>query len=135
MFSAIESAVIAHLAGCIPNVPVLGTYDQADLAAPDIDRLAMQVEYQGFDALENKPGIVTLAHRLAVHVLIDAGRARPDERALAETGLHAAIQRLLAWPDRTQRVEIQSSPSGQTDGRVLRLSVQFSVSPAVIAAA
>lgn len=135
MFSAIESTVRAHLANAIPGVAVMGTYDSADLAAADADRIAMQVEYQGFDALENRPGAVTLGHRFAVHVLVDTGRARDPERAAAETGLQTVIKRLLAWPDSRMRVDIQSSPLSSLDGRTLRLSVFFSIAPVVVTAA
>lgn len=133
MFSAMESAVRTHLANAIPGVPVMGTYDDADLAASDADRIAMQVEYQGFDALENRPGAVTIGHRFAVHVVVDS-RARDVERAQAESGITTAIARLLAWPNSRERVEILSSPVGQPDGRALRLSVFFSIAPVVVTA-
>lgn len=135
MFSTLETAIRTHLAGAIAGVPVMGTYDVVDLAGPDAPRLAMQVDYQGFDALENRPAAVSIGHRFAVHVLIDAGRARDTERAAAEAGLQTVIQRMLAWPDTKLRAEIQPSPVSQSDGRALRLSVFFTLAPVVIAAA
>jgi hypothetical protein len=135
MFSTLETAIRAHLANAIAGVAVMGTYDQVDLAATDAPRLAMQVEYQGFDALENRPAAVTLGHRFAVHVLVDAGRARDTERDAAEAGLQTVIQRMLAWPDSKLRAEIQPSPVTQSDGRALRLSVFFTLAPVVLTAA
>lgn len=135
MFSALETQIRTHLAGAVPGASIYGTYDPIDLAGPDADRVAVQVEYQGFDALENKPGALTLGHRFATHVLVDTGRARDAERALAETGLQTIIRRLISWPDSTLRCEIQSSPLTSLDARTLRMSVFFSLAPVVMTGA
>lgn len=132
MFSAIEQQIRTHIAGAVPGATIYGTYDPIDLAAPTADRVAVQVEYQGFDALENRPGALTLGHRFAVHVVIDAGRARDVERVAAESGLQTVIQRMLSWPDSKLRCEVSSSPVSSLDGRTLRLSVFFSLAPVVM---
>ena len=133
MFTDLETAIRDLLAGTIPAIPVLGTWDRVDMTADGAKRIAMQVEYQGFDALQNKPGAVTLGPRFAVHVVVDAGAALVTERAAAEAGMQTTIERLLAWPPPLE-VEIQSSPLIQLDGRELRMSVFFTLAPVVVTA-
>lgn len=134
MFSTLETAIREHLAGCIAGVQVNGTWDYVDMAREGAPVVAMQVEYQGFDALENRPGAVTLGHRFAVHVYVDAGRSRDAQRTAAEAGLQEAVKRMLAWPDDRLRVEIGASPVSQFEGRTLRLSMFFSIAPMVVTA-
>lgn len=131
---ALEQQVITHLAGVVPGINILGTFDTAALVGESMPRLAVQVEYQGFDPLENKPQAVTLAHTFAVHFIVDAGRARVAEREAAQAGQAAAIKRLLAWPDQKLRAEIRASPAQPFDGRSVRLSVFFTLSPVLVTA-
>lgn len=132
MFSDLETAIRNHLADVIPGVPVRGTWDYADLSAEDAPRLAMAVEYRGFDALENKPGAVTLAQQFGVHLYVDAGKVRGTERTQAEGALVTIIERLLDWPDTRLRAAIQSSPVVQMAGTTLQMSIFFTLAPVVI---
>ena len=131
---ALEQQVIAHLAGVVSGAQIFGTFDTSELVGESAPRLAVQVEYQGFDTLENRPQAVSLAPTFAVHFIVDAARARATERAAAQAGQAAAIKRLLAWPDTRLRAEIRASPAQPFDGRTVRLSVFFTLAPVLVTA-
>jgi len=131
MFSDLEAAIKAHLAGVVPGVDVLGTWDRIDFSADGAPRMAVQVEYQGFDALQNKPRALTIAQQFAAHVWVDAGRVRDADRASAEAGLLAIIERMIAWPGPLE-CQVQSSPVMQADGPTMRLTISFTLAPVVV---
>lgn len=128
MFSALESALITHLADCLPGQPVHDTYDEPDLSGPDSPVCAMQVVWRGAAITGRKRHEVKLAHRFAVFVYVDAGRARPAHRATATNAMHAALQRLLAFePERFNFAEMEDVPAPEYDGRALRLALYFTL--------
>lgn len=124
MFKPIEEAIQAHLIDCIPGVPVLGTYDVADMTTQSSPRLAMQVIWLGFQPTGQKSKAIRLTHRFAVQVIVDTGRARVTDRAIADAGLKEALSRLLDFePVRGAKATIEASPAPEFDGRALRLSI------------
>lgn len=128
MFATLEAAVIDHLAGCLPGQPVHDTYAALDLASPSAPTVAMQVVWLGAVIASAKRHEIKLAHRFALYVYVDTGKARPDDRAAATAALQTALGRLLAFePDRFNFAEISEIPAPDYDGRALRLALYFSL--------
>lgn len=129
MFATLEAAIIAHLADCLPGQPVHDTYAALDLSGPGAPTVAMQVVWLGAAIASAKRHEIKLAHRFALYVYVDTGRARPTDRAAATTALQTALGRLLAFePDRFNFAEMTEIPEPDYDGRALRLALYFSLS-------
>jgi hypothetical protein len=133
MFSDLENEIRTYLDGTITGVPVLGTWDYVNLTEDVTARISMHVQYQGYDALQNRPGALTIGQQFAVHIIVDGATVLESERAAAETAVQTVIQRMLAWPGPLE-VTMQSSPVVQMEGRALRMSVFFTVAPVVMTA-
>lgn len=129
MFAALESALIAHLDGCLPGQPVHDTYAVLDLSGAGSPSVAMQVVWMGAAIASKKRHEVKLAHRFGLFVYVETARARATDRAAATSALQTALVRLLAFePDRFNFAEMDDIPAPDYDGRALRLALYFSLS-------
>ena len=129
MFAPLESALITHLAGCLPGQPVHDTFATLDLASAGAPAVAMQVVWLGAAVAARKRGELKLAHRFALYVYVDAARARPVDRASATAAMQTALGRLLAFePERYNFAEMDDIPAPDYDGRSMRLALFFTLS-------
>lgn len=132
MFAPLETALRSHLAGAIPDIPVLGTYDLVDLTQPDSARVAMQVVWLGAGVTDRRRSAIALAHRFVVHIYVDCARARDLDREQATQGMDGVVQRLLSFePTRLQFGNTQDIPAPEFDGRTLRLSLYLNITDVV----
>lgn len=128
MFAAFETALIAHLDGCLPGQPVLDTYSMPDLSGDGAPTMAMQVVWLGAAITGRKRHEVKLAHRFALYLYVDTGRIRDADRATATAAMDTALQRLLAFePERFNFAEMEDIPAPEYDGRALRLALYFTL--------
>lgn len=133
MFEAIESAIVNRITGVIPDAPVFTTFDVVDFSEEGAPRLAAQIRWMGFVPGSQNSGAAEIQHRFEVSILIDAARARPDQRAAASVGLGQMVARLIGFQvDLGRRMVLAGeTPPPDFDGFALRISAYFNVTSVI----
>ena len=125
-----ETAILARLAAkCAPGSVLRGTFDALDLTDDSVGPVVGKVELQQIaatGAVHGSAAAVVLAYAFSVYC--DIHRATPEQKTAAAALLEAAGNALVAWeyaPLRTPT--LQAGQQSEFDGRVLRLSIGFSI--------
>lgn len=125
-----ETAILARLAArCAPGSVLRGTFDALDLTDDSVGPVVGKVELQQIaatGAVHGSAAAVDLAYAFSVYC--DIHRSTPEQKTAAAALLEAAGNALVAWeyaPLRTPT--LQAGQQSEFDGRVLRLSIGFSI--------
>jgi hypothetical protein len=125
-----ETAILATLrAHCPPESVLLGTFDPVDLTDSASSPVIGQVALQQIASAGESRGLAAAVHLIyAFSVYCDVLRATTDQKLAAAALLESAANALVVWeyaPMRTPR--IIDGQSSEFDGRILRLSIGFSI--------
>lgn len=129
MFGAYETSLQAHFAGCIATAPnVFGTLDEPNLTVEGSPGLALQITWRGLAVTGQSGESGAVDQLFALHLYHDSARADEVGQATVVQAFDEAMARLLRWrPMRGVKPRLQQTPGPEFDGRVMRLSIYFSV--------
>lgn len=125
-----EAAVIAHLVTtCAPGSVILGTLDAIDLTDDTASPVAGQVSLVQIQSAGNVRGCAAgVLLQFVFSVYCDILRASAEQKTAAETLFETAAKALVTFEHSSQQhLQITDGQSTGFDGRVIRMSIGFSI--------
>ena len=126
----IEAALLARLAAkCAPGSVLLGTLDPVDLTDDATTPVVGKLFLYRLDPTASQVGThARLGLAFAFSVMVDTGRADSGQRDAAFDLLEDAGNALVGWEITAGReLEIIPGPESGNDGRIIRLSLAFTL--------
>lgn len=125
-----EAAVIAHLVTkCAPGSVILGTLDAIDLTDDTTSPVAGQVSLVQILSVGGVLGAAAGVHlQFVFSVYCDILRSSAEQKTAAETLFETAARALVTFEHSPQQhLQITDGQSTGFDGRVIRMSIGFSI--------
>jgi len=124
-----EAALLARLAEkCAPGSVLLGSLEPVDLTDDSSSPVVGKLILYRLDPSSQSGQNARLALAFAFSVYCDSGRATPEQQEAAFDLLEAGGNALVGWEVSPGRVlQIVPGPETGTDGRMVRLSLAFTL--------